>query len=94
MTVIGYHLIDPKQSGLEEKVKAFIRNSELEQTLEHRFVRLETGVLMAQHLDTKLIFSYLSISWRTFPFFRNVARRKSTSKNRACRVCAIRSSEL
>ena len=24
---------------------------------------------MAQHLDTKLIFSYLSISWRTFPFF-------------------------
>ena len=69
MTVIGYHLIDPKQSGLEEKVKAFIRNSELEQTLEHRFVRLETGVLMAQHLDTKLIVSYLSISWGTFPFF-------------------------
>lgn len=69
MTAIGYHLIDPKQINIEERVRIFIYNSSIEQNLVHKFLRLETAGLMAQHLDAEHIFSYLSISWRTFPFF-------------------------
>lgn len=69
MATIGYHLIDPNQDGVEERVRNLIRNSGMEQNQEHRFHRVEAGTVMAQHFDTDLIVSHLAISWRTFPFF-------------------------